>query len=77
MSWLDDVKWNDDGLVPAIAQEAQTGAVLTLAWMNREALSSTPATGVAHYWSLSRGRLWRQAHLPGNVKRVREHRTER
>jgi phosphoribosyl-AMP cyclohydrolase len=66
------VKWNDDGLVPAIAQEVDTGAVLTLAWMNREALSSTRATGVAHYWSRSRGRLWRKGERSGNVQRVRE-----
>ena len=72
MSWLDDVKWNDDGLVPAIAQEAQTGAVLTLAWMNREALASTQATCVAHYWSRSRGRLWRKGERSGHVQRVRE-----
>ena len=72
MDWLDDVKWNDDGLVPAIAQEVDTGAVLTLAWMNREALSSTRATGVAHYWSRSRGRLWRKGERSGNVQRVRE-----
>ena len=72
MSWLDDVKWNEDGLVPAIAQEAQTGAVLTLAWMNREALASTQETGVAHYWSRSRGRLWRKGERSGHVQRVRE-----
>ena len=72
MSWLDDVKWNDDGLVPAIAQEVDSGAVLTLAWMNREALASTKATGVAHYWSRSRGRLWRKGERSGNVQRVRE-----
>jgi phosphoribosyl-AMP cyclohydrolase len=72
MSWLDEVKWNDDGLVPAIAQEAQTGAVLTLAWMNREALASTQATGVAHYWSRSRERLWRKGERSGHVQRVRE-----
>lgn len=72
MTWLDDVKWNEDGLVPAIAQEAQTGAVLTLAWMNREALASTQETGVAHYWSRSRGRLWRKGERSGHVQRVRE-----
>jgi phosphoribosyl-AMP cyclohydrolase len=72
MSWLDDVKWSDDGLVPAIAQEAQTGTVLTLAWMNREALASTHATGVAHYWSRSRGRLWQKGERSGHVQRVRE-----
>ena len=72
MSWLDDVKWNDDGLVPAIAQEAQTGDVLTLAWMNREALASTQTTGIAHYWSRSRGRLWQKGERSGHVQRVRE-----
>ncbi|MGH8852260.1 MAG: phosphoribosyl-AMP cyclohydrolase [Casimicrobiaceae bacterium] len=72
MSWLDDVKWNAEGLVPAIAQEAETGAVLTLAWMNREALSSTQSTGLAHYWSRSRGRLWRKGERSGHVQRVRE-----
>jgi len=72
MSWLDDVKWNEDGLVPAIAQEARTGDVLTLAWMNREALASTQTTGVAHYWSRSRGRLWQKGERSGHVQRVRE-----
>lgn len=72
MSWLDQVKWNEHGLVPAIAQEAQTGAVLTLAWMDREALASTETTGLAHYWSRSRGRLWRKGERSGHVQRVRE-----
>jgi phosphoribosyl-AMP cyclohydrolase len=72
MSWLDQVKWNEDGLVPAIAQEAQTGAVLTLAWMDREALSTTETTGLAHYWSRSRGRLWRKGERSGHEQRVRE-----
>ena len=71
MSWLDQVKWNEHGLVPAIAQEAETGAVLTLAWMDREALASTETTGLAHYWSRSRGRLWRKGERSGNVQRVR------
>ena len=72
MSWLDQVKWNEHGLVPAIAQEAQTGTVLTMAWMDREALASTETTGLAHYWSRSRGRLWRKGERSGNVQRVRE-----
>jgi phosphoribosyl-AMP cyclohydrolase len=72
MSWLDQVKWNEDGLVPAIAQEAQTGAVLTLAWMDREALATTETTGLAHYWSRSRGRLWRKGERSGHEQRVRE-----
>ena len=49
MQWLDEVHWNTDGLVPAIAQEAETGAVLTQAWMNRDALERTAATREAHY----------------------------
>jgi phosphoribosyl-ATP pyrophosphohydrolase/phosphoribosyl-AMP cyclohydrolase len=72
MSWLDQVKWNEQGLVPAIAQEAETGAVLTMAWMDREALASTETTGLAHYWSRSRGRLWRKGERSGHVQRVRE-----
>ena len=69
--WLDTVIWNADGLVPAIAQEA-SGTVLTLAWMDREALSRTAETGLAHYWSRSRGRLWQKGESSGHIQRVRE-----
>lgn len=72
MDWLGKVKWGADGLVPAIAQEASTHKVLTLAWMNRESLSRTAATGEAHYWSRSRGRLWRKGEQSGHVQRVLE-----
>jgi phosphoribosyl-AMP cyclohydrolase len=72
MNWLDQVKWAPDGLVAAIAQDAATGAVLTLAWMNREALARTVETGEAHYWSRSRGRLWRKGEASGHVQIVRE-----
>ncbi len=72
MGWLDEVHWNADGLVPAIAQEAQTGAVLTQAWMNREALERTATSGEAHYWSRTRGTLWRKGEQSGHVQRVRE-----
>jgi phosphoribosyl-AMP cyclohydrolase len=71
-SWLEAVKWNPDGLVPAIAQEAGTGTVLTQAWMNREALERTAETGEAHYWSRSRGRLWRKGETSGHVQLVSE-----
>ena len=71
-SFLDTVRWNADGLVPAIAQEAGSGRVLTLAWMNREALERTAATGEAHYWSRSRRKLWRKGESSGHVQRVRE-----
>jgi phosphoribosyl-AMP cyclohydrolase len=72
MDWLDQVKWAPDGLVAAIAQDAASGKVLTLAWMNRDALARTVATGEAHYWSRSRGRLWRKGEASGHVQRVRE-----
>ena len=71
-SWLDKVKWDEHGLVPAIAQEAATNAVLTLAWMNRESLAKTVATGEAHYWSRSRMRLWKKGEQSGNVQKVSE-----
>jgi len=70
--WLDDVRWNSDGLVPAVAQDAASHKVLTLAWMNRDALERTAATLEAHYWSRSRGKLWRKGETSGHVQRVRE-----
>jgi phosphoribosyl-AMP cyclohydrolase len=70
--WLDRVKWPSDGLVPAIAQDATTGKVLTLAWMNREALAVTEQTREAHYWSRSRAKLWRKGEVSGHVQRVHE-----
>lgn len=71
-AWLDGVNWNAEGLVPAIAQDAASGKVLTLAWMNREALAATAKEGRAVYWSRSRGRLWRKGEESGHVQRVRE-----
>ena len=71
-TWLDAVKWSADGLVPAIAQDAASGKVLTLAWTNREALARTAETGEAHYWSRSRRSLWRKGESSGHVQRVRE-----
>jgi phosphoribosyl-AMP cyclohydrolase len=72
MNWLDDVRWNADGLVAAIAQDATTHKVLTLAWMNRDALARTHDTGEAHYFSRSRNKLWRKGESSGHVQRVRE-----
>lgn len=69
---LDAVKWNGDGLVPAIAQDADNGRVLMLAWMNREALALTVAEGRAVYWSRSRCTLWRKGESSGHVQTVRE-----
>lgn len=70
--WLDEVKWTADGLVPAIAQDRQDGAILMVAWMNREALSLTASEGRAVYWSRSRRKLWRKGEESGNVQRVSE-----
>ena len=63
--WLDEIKWNSDGLVPAIAQDHKTGRVLMMAWMNRESLALTAAEQRAIYWSRSRGKLWRRARNRG------------
>jgi phosphoribosyl-AMP cyclohydrolase len=71
MDWLDRVRWGDDGLVPAIAQDAESHRVLNLAWMNREALARTIETGLAHYWSRSRGQLWRKGEQSGHVQKVK------
>lgn len=68
--WLDAVAWNDAGLVPAIAQDATSGRVLMLAWMNREALAATVASGHATYWSRSRSRLWCKGESSGHRQRV-------
>ena len=68
--WLDHIKWNPDGLVPVIAQEADSGTVLMVAWMNRNALQQTVTSGEAVYWSRSRGCLWHKGETSGNVQKV-------
>ena len=70
--WLDEIKWDSDGLVPAIAQDYKTGRVLMMAWMNREALSLTAAEQRAIYWSRSRGKLWRKGEDSGHVQKLHE-----
>ena len=70
--WLDAVRWDADGLVPAIAQEAGSGDVLMMAWMNREALAQTAARGQAVYWSRSRQRLWHKGEASGHIQQVHE-----
>jgi len=70
-SWLNKVNWGETGLVPAVAQEAGGGRVLTVAWMNREALRKTVQSGEAHYWSRSRRKLWRKGEESGHVQRVK------
>ncbi len=70
--WLDQIIWNDQGLVPAIAQDQTTHEILMVAWMNREALSLTVAEGRAVYWSRSRKKLWRKGEESGHVQSVSE-----
>lgn len=70
--WLDHIQWTADGLVPAIAQDAETGRVLMFAWMNRESLALTAAEGQAVYWSRSRNKLWRKGEESGHIQRVKE-----
>lgn len=67
---LEAIRWNNDGLVPAIAQEADTHKVLMVAWMNRTALTETVASGEAVYWSRSRNRLWRKGESSGHRQKV-------
>lgn len=68
--WLEDIRWNADGLVPAIAQDAVSGDVLMLAWMSRESLARTLDEGEAVYWSRSRERLWKKGEQSGHLQRV-------
>jgi phosphoribosyl-AMP cyclohydrolase len=68
--WLDALKWDSDGLVPVIAQDAASGKVLMLAWMNRAALEETLRCGYAVYWSRSRQRLWKKGEESGHVQRL-------
>ncbi|HWD21869.1 MAG TPA: phosphoribosyl-AMP cyclohydrolase [Burkholderiales bacterium] len=72
MSWLEEIPWNKDGLITAIAQDASSGKILMVAWMNREALKETVETNQAVYWSRSRGRLWRKGEESGHVQKVLE-----
>jgi phosphoribosyl-AMP cyclohydrolase len=74
--WLDEVMWDAQGLVPAIAQDAASGEVLMFAWMNREALALTAETGHAVYWSRSRGRLWHKGEESGHTQKVMELRVD-
>ncbi|NUZ05727.1 phosphoribosyl-AMP cyclohydrolase [Piscinibacter koreensis] len=72
MNWLDEVKWDADGLVPAIAQQVGSNDVLMFAYMNRDALARTAETGEAVYYSRSRGRLWHKGEESGHVQKVHE-----
>ena len=72
MSYLEDIKWDNDRLVPAIAQDAKTGQILMVAWMNREALELTVNENRAVYWSRSRQKLWRKGEESGHVQELVE-----
>lgn len=71
-AWLDEIKWNEAGLVPAIAQDAADGRILMVAWMDREALSLTAQQGTAVYWSRSRKKLWHKGEESGHQQIVSE-----
>lgn len=69
--WLDALKWDENGMIPAIAQDVASGRVVMFAWMNRESLQESVATGNAVYWSRSRKRLWRKGEESGHVQKIR------
>ncbi len=70
--WLNEITWDDQGLVPVIAQDAESGEVLMFAWMNREALEKTVQLGEAVYWSRSRRKLWHKGEESGHAQKVVE-----
>jgi len=69
--WLERIRWNEAGLLPVIAQDADSGRVLMLAWMNREALTATVTRGEAVYWSRSRQQLWHKGETSGHVQKIK------
>jgi phosphoribosyl-ATP pyrophosphohydrolase/phosphoribosyl-AMP cyclohydrolase len=69
--WLDEIKWTEDGLVPVIAQQHDTGRVVMFAWMNRESLALSLETGFTHFWSRSRQSLWKKGETSGHLQRIR------
>ena len=69
-TWLDEIRWTEEGLVPVIAQQTGTGRVVMFAWMNRESLALSVASGYAVYWSRSRKRLWRKGEESGNQQKI-------
>lgn len=70
--WLNEVRWDDQGLVPVIDQDYQSGEILMFAWMNREALAATAADQVAVYWSRSRNKLWRKGEESGHTQKIHD-----
>ena len=76
LPWLDALKWDEHGMIPAIAQDAVSGRVLMFAWMNRESLEMTIQSGNAVYWSRSRRRLWRKGEESGHFQRIKSVRAD-
>lgn len=72
MNWIDRIRFNKEGTIPAIIQDKETGKVLMLGWMNREAIAKTLATGKVHFWSRSRKKLWLKGESSGHLQLVRE-----
>jgi phosphoribosyl-AMP cyclohydrolase len=72
MSFYDQLKWNGDGLIPAIVQEQSSGRVLMMAWMNRASLEKTIETGKTWFWSRSRKKFWMKGETSGHVQRVKD-----
>jgi len=70
-TWLNEINWSEDGLIPVIAQEAGSGTVLMVAWMNREALELTVEKGEAIYWSRSRKKLWHKGEESGHIQKIK------
>ncbi|MEI7796483.1 MAG: phosphoribosyl-AMP cyclohydrolase [Methylococcaceae bacterium] len=70
MSWVDEIRFTEDGLIPAIAQDSITGKILMFAWMNRESLALTVENGYAVYWSRSRQKLWRKGEESGHQQKI-------
>ncbi len=75
-AWLNKINWSEDGLIPAIAQDAGTGDILMVAWMNRESLKRTVESGEAVYWSRSRKKLWHKGEESGHTQKVLEMRLD-
>ena len=70
--WIEALKFNHKGLIPAIAQDDRDGTILMMAWMNKESIEQTLATGEAHYWSRSRSELWHKGATSGHIQKVKE-----
>lgn len=72
-NWIETLKYDDKGLIPAIAQDAQDGTILMMAWMNRQALELTINTGEVHYWSRSRQELWHKGATSGHIQKLKNY----